>query len=127
MNVNDPKYRTLRKKLDEMGYTYTLHPDSYDLANKLLSDQMQALKELNELKRKPKELNNNQNMLIPVLEQQIDRLEAEKKELKNQLQENKNANSSREVDERTIRLQNNVNDLRNKLEQTMEKFSQQRQ
>lgn len=43
MNVNDSKYLTLRKKLDEFGYTQTLHPDSVDLAARLFKDQLQAL------------------------------------------------------------------------------------
>ena len=43
MNINDPKYQSLRKKLDEFGYTQTLHPDSIQLADKLLRDQIAAL------------------------------------------------------------------------------------
>lgn len=46
MNVNDPKYLALRKKLDEMGYTQTLHPDSVELAGRLFRDQMQTLAEI---------------------------------------------------------------------------------
>lgn len=51
MNVNDPKYLALRKKLDEFKYTETLHPNSLDLVNRLFRDQMQALGEIDKLKK----------------------------------------------------------------------------
>jgi predicted nucleic acid-binding Zn-ribbon protein len=53
-------------------------------------------------------------------------LEAEKKALEGQVQELKNGSSTREADERTLRLQANVNELRVKLEEAMNGFSQQR-
>jgi hypothetical protein len=43
MNINDPKYQALRKKLDEVGYTQTLHPDSIQLVEKLYKDQVTTL------------------------------------------------------------------------------------
>ena len=46
MNVNDPKYIALRKKLDELGYTETLHPNSIELVSRLFKDQKQALAEI---------------------------------------------------------------------------------
>ena len=53
-------------------------------------------------------------------------MEAEKKALEGQVQELKNGSSAREADERTLRLQANVNELRVKLEEAMNGFSQQR-
>ena len=53
-------------------------------------------------------------------------MEAEKKALEGQVQELKNGSSTREADERTLRLQANVNELRVKLEEAMNGFSQQR-
>jgi hypothetical protein len=43
MNINDPTYQSLRKKLDELGYTQTLHPDSIQLVERLYKDQLKAL------------------------------------------------------------------------------------
>ena len=53
-------------------------------------------------------------------------MEAEKKALERQVQELKNGSSARDADERTLRLQANVNELRVKLEEAMNGFSQQR-
>ena len=53
-------------------------------------------------------------------------MEAEKKALEGQVQELKNGSSARDADERTLRLQANVNELRVKLEEAMNGFSQQR-
>lgn len=43
MNGNDPRYLSLRRKLDEFNYTQTLHPDSINLVERLFKDQMQVL------------------------------------------------------------------------------------
>jgi chromosome segregation ATPase len=47
--------------------------------------------------------------------------------LERQLQESRNASPSREADERTLRLQTNVNELRGKLEDAFQNFSLKRQ
>jgi|LakMenEpi03Aug12_release.lakeMendotaPanAssembly.Ray.scaffolds.fasta_scaffold2178063_1 hypothetical protein len=46
MNGNDPRYLSLRRKLDEFNYTQTLHPDSISLVERLFKDQMQVLDEI---------------------------------------------------------------------------------
>lgn len=127
MNGNDPKYLSLRRKLDEFGYTQTLHPDSIGLVERLFKDQMEVLDEIDKLKSAPKSGSGRPQTTTLVLDMQIEKLEAEKKALERQLQEARSSSGPREADERTLRLQANVNDLRVKLEQAVQGFSEQRQ
>jgi hypothetical protein len=114
MNGSDPKYQSLRRKLDEFGYTQTLHPDSLDLVSRLFRDQMQVLDEIDKLKSKPKTAPSSTTTMV--LDLQVEKLEAEKKALEKQLQETRAALENRNApDERTLRLQGVVNDLKNKL------------
>lgn len=67
MNINDPKYQTLRKKLDELGYTQTLHPDSIQLVDRLFKDQQTVLLEIDKEKKKNKkesEVDKSNNTMI---------------------------------------------------------------
>jgi hypothetical protein len=127
MNGNDPKYLSLRRKLDEFGYTQTLHPDSISLVERLFKDQMEVLDEIDKLKSAPRANSGKQQTTTLVLDMQIEKLETEKKALERQLQEARGSGGSREADERTLRLQANVNELRVKLEQAVQGFSEQRQ
>ena len=128
MNINDPKYLTLRKKLDEMGYTQTLHPDSVELAGRLFRDQMQTLAEIEKYKKKkPEKEGDAGNSMMPVLYGQIDKLTAEKEQLEKQVEMLRNGSAMREPDERTLKLQAFVNDLRDKLEVAMRNFAAERQ
>lgn len=54
MNINDPKYQALRKKLDDLGYTQTLHPDSIQLVDRLFKDQIATLAEVEKERKKHK-------------------------------------------------------------------------
>ena len=41
--MNDKKFENLRKKLDTLGYTQTMNPDSYELVNKLYTHLYQNM------------------------------------------------------------------------------------
>jgi hypothetical protein len=46
MSVNDPKYLSLRRKLDELKYPQTLHPDSVELVDRLVKDLFKSMSDL---------------------------------------------------------------------------------
>lgn len=60
--------------------------------------------------------------MTSTLYEQIDKLTAEKKDLARQLEQIKGGTASREADERTLKLQSHVNDLKNKLEDTIKNY-----
>lgn len=42
----DPKYLSLRRKLDELKFTETLHPDSVDLVDRLYKEFFKVMSDL---------------------------------------------------------------------------------
>jgi hypothetical protein len=44
--MNDKKFENLRKKLDNIGCTQTLHPDSFELVQKLYNSLYQHMMEV---------------------------------------------------------------------------------
>ena len=86
---------------------------------------MQVLDEIDKLKSKPKVPTSSTTAMV--LDLQVEKLEGEKKALEKQVQEMRVALENRNApDERTLRLQGVVNDLKNKLEQAMTNFALQR-
>ncbi len=95
------------------------------MVSRLFRDQMQVLDEIDKLKSKPKVPTSSTTAMV--LDLQVEKLEGEKKALEKQVQEMRVALENRNApDERTLRLQGVVNDLKNKLEQAMTNFALQR-
>jgi len=46
--MNDKKYESLRKKLDKLGFTQTLNPDSVELVDKLYNQLFKYMTELDQ-------------------------------------------------------------------------------
>lgn len=46
--MSNKKYESLRKKLDTLGFTQTLNPDTVDLAEKLYNELYKNMKDLDE-------------------------------------------------------------------------------
>ena len=46
--MNDKKYESLRKKLDKLGFTQTLNPDSVELVDKIYSQLFKCMNELDQ-------------------------------------------------------------------------------
>ena len=49
--MNDKKFESLRKKLDSIGFTQTMHPDSYELVQNLYLTHYKTLTLLDEAKK----------------------------------------------------------------------------
>lgn len=77
-----------------------MHPDSVDLVDKLLKDQMKTMSELDkERKKKLSETPfDKNNTMVSALYDQIDKLSNEKNRLEKQIEQSKQGNSNREPD-----------------------------
>jgi predicted RNase H-like nuclease (RuvC/YqgF family) len=64
--------------------------------------------------------------MVSTLYAQIDKLTLEKEALEKQLEQARAGSFSREPDERTLKLQSHVNDLRLKLEESIKNFAYER-
>ena len=82
MNTNDSRFHKLRRQLDEFKYTQTLHPDSVELVERLLKDQLRALGDLDKERKKVQSQANKANSpSLAMMEDQIAHLMSRNKEL----------------------------------------------
>jgi len=62
--MNSKKFEGLRKKLDAIGCTQTLHPDSFELVQQLYNNLYKHMTEVHDLRTKMKEMNNTNSNSI---------------------------------------------------------------
>ena len=62
--MNDKKFENLRRKLDHTGFTQTLHPDSFELVQKLYNEYFKTLGEVDQLKKDMKKVNTSSSSSI---------------------------------------------------------------
>ena len=62
--MNDRKFESLRKKLDGLGYTQTMHPDSFELVQKLYNYLRETLEKLEEANKEKKKMNSSSSVSV---------------------------------------------------------------
>lgn len=82
--MSNKKYESLRKKLDTLGFTQTLNPDTVDLAEKLYNELYKNMKDLDE-QRKKKSESSKGSLDSSLLYDRIDALTNERDMLARQL------------------------------------------
>lgn len=62
--MNDKKFENLRKKLDHLGFTQTMNPDTFELVNKLYDSYFKTLTELGEVKKEMTKMKSSSSVSI---------------------------------------------------------------
>ena len=62
--MNDKKFENLRKKLDSLGFTQTMNPDTFELVHKLYDSHFKTLTELGEVKKEMTKMKNSSSVSV---------------------------------------------------------------
>jgi regulator of replication initiation timing len=116
----DPKYLSLRRKLDELKFTETLHPDSLDLVDRLYKELFKVMNDLQADRRnKP---DPQRPPALAALYDQIDTLTARNAHLTQQIAEARSQAPSRDAEEKYLSLNAKLLEFRGKFDEKVEQY-----